>query len=154
MHRINKETIIYFLAIFANSCTPQSTTTKFAEDFLYSTPPKERESRMKLYSLDDQYKIYIYGMQEIHPPLRLTRPIAQRGQEAIPFLLSKITSTNNDQDAHDTIYIIEDMKLSKYYDAGKDKKIIRVLYDRILQMKNPFWKKLSLESFNTIQKSK
>lgn len=142
----------FCLTIAIQGCVFQNADTRFAERFIDITSPQDREKRMELYSLEDQYKIYIYGMQEIHPPmLGLAESIAKRGAVAIPFLLSKLTSTQNDLAVHNTVFIIEIMKLLKYYDAGQDPNIIEVISKRISKMEDPFWKRMTLDSLKTIR---
>jgi len=63
---------------------------KHAEDLakLYSS---DRASKIREYSLEEQYDLYLYFMRAVHPSDRnLKNPIVERGPAAVPFLKGKL----------------------------------------------------------------
>jgi hypothetical protein len=110
---------IFCFLIAIQGCFFQSADTPFARDFFYATPKShshydDMAERMEHYSLEKQYEIYLFGMQVIHPPVfEFADPIAKRGQEAVPFLIAKLTSADNDIEVTDILYIIVEMTFLK-----------------------------------------
>ena len=50
--------------------------------------------KWKDYPLDEQFKIFLYGNQEIHPSLTgLAEPIARRGKSALDYILEQIRNS-------------------------------------------------------------
>ena len=96
--------------------------------------------RLRHYSLEDQYKIFRYGNDRIEPPRsQLARPIAERGVEAIPFIMKQIDSDRSDIALRDTLQILADMARMKTYDVKSDASLMTILESRIL-MATTSWK--------------
>lgn len=80
-----------------------------------------RVEKMEKYPLEQQYKIFLYGNQKMHPPHKgLARPIARRGKPALDYVLEQIRDSENDLDFRDSIIIFKDMQQQGYYDVCKD----------------------------------
>jgi hypothetical protein len=63
----------------------------------FNLPSSERYAVIRSSSLEDQYKIFRYGMDKREPPeLSLAEPIAARGSSAIPFLTEQLKSSTDD----------------------------------------------------------
>jgi hypothetical protein len=111
-------------------------------------------SRFEEYSLRDQIKIYLYGMQVITPSTPvLSRPIAERGQAAIPAILNELSTNPSEQNIKDLMVIFETMERLGSYDVRHDKALIQKLDDYVASMKNGIWRGYTKEKLNQIKKS-
>jgi hypothetical protein len=112
-------------------------------------------TRFESYSLDDQIKIYLYGMQQIQPPMSvLSRPIAERGLVAIPLLLDELKQHPTDQNIRDTMVIFETMQSLGSYDVRHNKSLMKKLDAYISGMKNRMLKVQSNEQLARIKANK
>lgn len=142
-----------FLVFLLQACVLQSGYSYFAKDFFNSTNPKEWVNRMQSLSLEDQYRIYVYGMQVMHPPFfELAKPIAVRGRQAVPFLISKLDTTD-DFEVRDIVFIIWEMERLRIYNAKDDIKLIESINKRIFKIKDPSWKRMTLDDLKLIKGS-
>jgi hypothetical protein len=106
----------------------------------FDQPPETRLERLKQYSLEDQYKIFRYGNDVVHPPTtNLAIPIAERGIAAMPFLKAKLQQENDDTSLRDILRILDEMVWRKAYDVKSDDGLIRYLTARIGAMKHRDW---------------
>ncbi len=145
--------LFFLIAAITQSCIFKSADSKLAEDFFHDISPLDWEKSMERYSLEDQYKIYIYGMQVIHPPLlELSKPFAKQGQKVIPFLISKLESTDDDAEVSDIVNIIQEMARLKTYNAKQDVKLIEAINISILRMKDSYWKRITSNDLKQIQR--
>jgi hypothetical protein len=153
MCKIAKYAVYFFvLLIMLQGCLFMSDDAKEVKQFFESTRPDERKLRMETYTLEDQYKIFLYGRQRVHPPLNeLAEPIARRGREAIPFLLSRLEATKNDLDVLDIVYIFKKMVFLRTYDVKNDPAVITALNNRVSNMSSSAWKQMSLRNLEIIQ---
>ncbi len=86
------------------------------EKFFLSSWP-EVKTHLTQQPIQDQYRLYLYAVQVIHPPLlRYADPIAHRGEAAVPFLLEQLKQTNNESTVSDIVYLFKRMAdLNIYY---------------------------------------
>lgn len=97
--------------------------------------------RLRQYSLDDQYRIFRYGNDRFEPPLTgFAKPIAERGQTAVPFLLEKLNPQADDITVRDVLSLFEAMGSMKSYDVKSDAHVMDTLRSRVSTMKDPGWK--------------
>jgi hypothetical protein len=103
------------------------------EKNFFEQPLGSRVERQRKYSLPDQYRIFRYGNDEIHPPLMdLAEPIAERGAAAVPFLLDRLREAGNDVTAiRDILLIFETMAASGSYDVKSNKLVMDALQNSI-----------------------
>lgn len=101
-------------------------------------------SRFESYSLEDQIKIYFYGMQTISPPMTvLSRPIAERGSVAITPLMAELKLHPTDQNIRDAMMIFETMQRIGSYNVQLDKALMKKLNEYVSGMANGIWKAYS-----------
>jgi hypothetical protein len=93
----------------------------FEKHFFFSEPPATRVERSRKLSLEQQYLVFRYGNDVIHPPLMdLAEPIADRGKEAVPFLLKQLQLDGRDISIRDIVWVFTLMALSRTYDVKSD----------------------------------
>jgi hypothetical protein len=67
--------------------------SKLIRHFFLDMSEDDQEREFKNYSLDEQYNLYIWGNQVVHPPaMYLAKPFAQQGPTIVPFLMKKFSS--------------------------------------------------------------
>lgn len=107
---------------------------------------------MRTYPLEQQYLIYRYGMDVIHPPLMdLADPIAEKGVVAIPFIRGKLQDDPGDLAVRDILLILDRMISLKSYDVASDTALIDNLQKRVDGMKDTGWRLISVKSLNRIK---
>lgn len=108
--------------------------------------------RLRQYSLEDQYKIFRYGNDVIHPPLtELADPIAERGAEAIPFLLRQLEQDDDELTTRDMLLIFRKMTYSKSYDVKSNSALMKLLSSRVEAIKDKRWQAICLEMLNSVK---
>jgi len=116
------------------------------EGRFFDKPAEDRLSRLRQYSLEDQYKIYRYGNDKIEPPFTdLAAPIAERGAAAIPFLLGQLNSTADDLTVRDVLFIFQTMASSKSYDVKADQALMALLTSKVSGMNDTNWRQVCLQ---------
>jgi len=121
------------------------------EKAFFQQPLQTRVERLRQYSLEDQYRIFRYGNDVVHPPLtNLAVPIAERGSGAIPFLKSRLETEHDDFSIRDILRIIEEMKWSKSYDVKGDEALIRILKSMVDGMRDKEWQSICTKMLNAI----
>ena len=106
----------------------------------FAQPPETRLERLVQYSLEDQYRIFRYGNDVVHPPAtNLAIPIAERGIAAMPFLKAKLEQEHDDISLRDILRIFDEMVWRKTYDVKSDDELVRYLTARIGAMKHKDW---------------
>jgi hypothetical protein len=121
------------------------------EKKFFSLPPAERTAIMRSSSLEDQYKIFRYGMDKREPPvLSLAEPIAQRGSTAIPFLTEQLKSTNDDAAVRDILWVLKRMADDYTYDLKQNGILVGILQKRISRMKSAWWQSYCRDNLEEI----
>lgn len=125
---------------------------KFEKDVIFGGPPGTRVERVRKYSLEEQFKIFRYGVEKVEPPLMgLADPIAERGVTAVPFLLNQLNSKPDDAITEDALLIFERMAFSKSYDVKSDAGLTSLLQKRISAIRDKEWRKICEKQFERIK---
>src|SRR5262245_59301707 len=97
--------ILISLALVSLALVTLACRDQYPMEHNFLAGPMDTEiERMRHYFLEDQYKIFRYGNDRIEPPdSQLARPIAERGVEAIPFIMKQIDSDPSDIALRDTL---------------------------------------------------
>lgn len=97
-------------------------------------------SRFESYSIPDQIKIYLYGVQSVTPPATvLSRQIAEHGKEAIPAIMNELNTNPTEENIKDLMVVFETMQRIGTYDVSNDKRLLRTLDNYVDNMKNKIW---------------
>jgi len=140
-----KTGLLCFLALL--SCGNHRMEKQF-----FTGSPKTRNQRLRQYSLDDQYKIFRYGVDSIEPPLLdLADPIVERGPAAVPFLLNQLALARNDIAVRDALQVFGDMAATKSYDVRSDQAVMKALEGKVNAMKDDQWRSICLKMLGRIK---
>jgi hypothetical protein len=111
-------------------------------------------SRFQHYSIPDQIRIYLYGMQSVTPPTPvLSRVIAGHGQAAIPHILSRLSRSPTDQNVRDLVVVFEAMQRQATYNVAQDAPLLKRLYRYANGMTNKIWRGHTISKLDQIKQS-
>lgn len=114
-----------------------------SEEQFFKGAIKTRLERMEGYPLDQQYRIYLYGNQVIHPPATgLAIPLAKKGKPALDFILNELHGSKNDLDFRDSLVVIQTMQWGGYYDVCGDATAMDAIRKNQGKIRNPAWRKV------------
>ncbi len=135
----NPSLLIKYLAalliVLCSACASNQLERNFFE-----TEYDQAGSRFESYSIPDQIKIYLYGVQSVTPPATvLSRPIAEHGKEAIPIIMNELNANPTDENVRDLLVVFETMQRIGTYDVSNDKRLLRTLDTYVDGMKNKIW---------------
>lgn len=104
----------------------------------FEGPPSTSLERFENYSLEEQYQIFVYGMQVAHPPaMRFSRPIAKRGQAAADYVLQQLSAPqSNDFDYRDSMLIFQDMQRRGYFDICAHSSYLEKIRDNAMKIED------------------
>jgi len=146
----NRNILLGLAALCLYSCQ----TYMMESNFFDRNPNSEnRLKALRAYSLEDQYKIFRYGEDKLHPPAALIQPIIDRGATAVPFMLHQMETASDDIAIRDNMLVFEWMAITNSYDVRNDKHAMELLESAWKRMKNPGWKNICLEMLTEIKKS-
>ncbi|MGB2715990.1 MAG: hypothetical protein WBC51_17545 [Vicinamibacterales bacterium] len=130
-HSLAKLTFYLCLA-FALGCQSHVFEKGFYREDLAS-----RVERARKLPLDQQYKLFRYGNDVIHPPLMdMPIPIAERGKEAVPFLLEQLQTDDDDRAAEDILLVFYRMASLGTYPVKSDSTVMDALRTRVASLEN------------------
>jgi hypothetical protein len=121
----------------------------------FDKPPGDRVERLRQYMLADQYKIFRYGNDEIEPPdMELAEPIAERGAEAVPFLMDQLNANVDGIAVRDILLVFETMAYSGRYNVKANSGLMKVLTSKVSGMRDHGWQNFCLKMLQTINDSR
>lgn len=104
---------------------------EFEKKAFSSMPWKTAKLNLSKKTILEQYQIYLYAVQNIHPPLlRYADLIAERGELAIPFLVEQLKSSTDVNTITDIFFIIKRMADLQIYFADSDSDLWNFLVER------------------------
>ena len=116
--------------------------------------PDGRVERSRQLPLDQQYKLFRYGMDVRHPPaLDMALPIAERGAAAVPFLLDQLEADRTDKATDQILIVFFRMQLLKTYDVKADASLMNVLSTRVQRIKDEESRRISSATLQRIRGS-
>jgi hypothetical protein len=122
------------------------------EEKFFEQPLGTRLERLKQYSLEDQYRVFRYGNDVVHPPLTdLADPIAAQGSAAVPVLLDRLKADESDFTVRDTLLIFERMSSSKIYDVKSDSAVLAALTSKVSTVKDQDWRATCVKILDQIR---
>jgi len=112
-----------------------------------------QEPDFNSYDLEQQYEIFIYGNNCIHPPFRyLAELMAQKGEEVVEFLTKKLQET---EDAGVVIAIIDVFVFMEHlgtYQVSADNELIEVIQTAIQNIDSENARKFAQSTFSRLYK--
>lgn len=99
------------MALLLNACIgPKSEGAKFYQIFHERGSWAGTSEELEKYPLEQQYEIFVYGMQKVHPPdSELANAIAKHGKPAMDYVLSMVAASGKDMDYVDSMEVFEAM---------------------------------------------
>lgn len=120
------------------ACAVSSGEASFFEGDIHT-----RLDRLEKYPLEQQYRIYLYGNQVIHPPATgLAIPLAKKGKPALHFILNELKKSQNDLDFRDSLIVVQSMQSGGYYDVCGDSVSMSALRENQAKIRNPGWQRV------------
>jgi hypothetical protein len=102
-----------------------------------------RNQRLATYSLDEQWHIFLYGNQVIHPPATgLAQVLARQGETALRFILGKLESSRNDLDYRDSMVVFQMMQWHGDYAICANGEVMSKIKGNQSKIENPAWRQV------------
>lgn len=132
MSRSLAKAAFYLCLAFALGCQSHVFEKRFFREDLAS-----RVERARKLPLEQQYKLFRYGNDVIHPPLMdMAIPIAERGKAAVPFLLEQLHTDDDDLAAEDILLVFYRMAALGTYPVKSDPTVMDALQARVSNLEN------------------
>lgn len=111
----------------------------FSNEFFWM-PEQQRNAEFEKHDFDIQYRIYIYGSQEIEPPvIGLAWQLAWEGGRIVQPLEAKLESADDDLTIRDIILVFRVMNDLRTYNVAGDKSLMEKLREKATAIKDPSW---------------
>jgi hypothetical protein len=147
---IGRHLLMALTCLIAAGCNDRNLEKSFFEK-----PAVDRVQRLRRYSLDEQYRIFRYGMDAKEPPaMGLAGPIADRGADAVPFLVNKLNVDADDIAVRDILLIFERMQTSRSYNVKADASLMSLLTSKVSEVKDKGWQDTCLKGLKEIREPK
>lgn len=103
-------------------------------------PEDQRDAEFLKQDFDTQYKIYIYGSQEIEPPVMgLAWVLAKQGGKIVQPLQAKLEAADDDFTIRDILLVFVAMSQLETYDVAGNKPLMQELLEKSGEIKDPSW---------------
>lgn len=128
--------LLLCLVLFLPACFASDITSEF-----FAGDISSRVERLEKYPLDQQYKIFSYGNQVIHPPATgLAMPLAKRGKPALDYILNELDHSENDLDFRDSMVVFQMMQWGGHYNVCADTVAINKIRGNENKIHDAGWK--------------
>ncbi len=118
----------------------------------FRKPEGQRNAEFAKYDFNAQYDIYIYGCQQMEPPVMgLGWQLARQGAKIVPQLESKLASAPDDLTIRDIVLVFRAMQDLRTYDVAEDKALMDELLEKTSAMKNPSWRIITEDNLQAIR---
>ena len=146
MRQVRRLCIVCTMAV-VSACHSNALEREF-----FNQPLGDRIERLRQLPLEEQYEIFRYGNDVIHPPLMdLADPIAERGATAVPFLIRQLKIEQDDLATRDILLIFNRMARLKAYDVRADKVLMETLSANVAKMRDDGWRHIAQRSLDEIK---
>ena len=123
--RLSVWSLTLLLCIVNSGCNPPAECREFLD-----LPLDRRRVEFRNYSIERQLNIYPCGRSERPPDRSLAYIIAERGDEAIPFIVDRLRSETDEGNQDNLIFILEIMSYDGHLRGKQDviEQIRRVIF--------------------------
>lgn len=112
-----------FLLTLTTACQETSVGKRFFKEGFVA-----RDERLEAYPLEDQWRIFLYANQVVHPPLKdMALPIAKKGKPALDYILEQLEQPNGDLDFRDSMVVFNRMQWGGYYNVCGDEQAMTAI---------------------------
>lgn len=129
--------LILFFLLLITACAPseQAVKTDNLEKTFFHLSIQDRIGRFHQYSLDDQYRLLIFGNQIAHPPaLDLVSEFAKQGQIIVPFLKEKLLAEKEEAAIRDIVATFVELNRLGLYDVKGDTSLMALIAEKANSM--------------------
>jgi hypothetical protein len=124
---------IAFLAL--TGCQGQEMERKFYQD-----GPRTREARLGGYTIQQQWRIYLYGNQKIHPPSGPALQLAEQGEPMMRYILKQLRTSQNDLDFRDSLEVFMMMEGHGNYNICNDAAAVMEVRQNQYKIEDADWR--------------
>ena len=141
------------ICLILSACNePQTEGEKFYEIFAVRNNWGGMEEELDKYPLEQQYEIFLFGMQKRHPPNTwLAWPIAKRGKEALDYVFERLESSEWDMDYVDSMEIFRALARGGYYPLCEDSIAMQNIESNATKIRHDDWRKFYKKSFTNLK---
>ena len=112
----------------------------------------ERRTAILQYSPEQQVELYLKAMLEEHPPdLALADAVASNGAKIVSPLAQRLVEDDRDLAKLHVFDVFLRMQELGYYAVASDAKIMELLAQQVVNMKDPQWKEMSNDLLDKIR---
>jgi len=123
------------------------------EHDFFSLSSNEMKQKFSEYPLEDQYRLFRYGNDELEPPYtELADQIAKQGDKAVPFLSSKLKNETEELGIRDIVLIFEMMAYYTSYNVNEDQLLMGLMSSKVATMTT--WKSVAVNMLDRIKSHK
>jgi hypothetical protein len=109
--------------------------SKMIRDFFH-LPMDAQRADFKSHTLEEQYELYVWGMEAIHPPeLDLATLFAENGPTLVPFLKTKLKATRSDRNIALIAMAFNELARLELYDFSSNPESLDLLEQRARAIK-------------------
>lgn len=124
--------------------------SKMINDF-FRLSTSEQLNEFKNHNLEEQYDLFLFGNQTIHPPaIYLARSFAEQGSIIVPFLKTKLESTHDEATIRDITAIFSELSSLRLYNFQSDFGLMDLLEQKANSMQG-IWKETTLKMISEIR---
>ena len=133
---------------FLVSCNEKSIEAEF---FYNERNRINREVELEKYPLEQQYRIFKYGNQVIHPPQKsLARVVAKRGKPALDYVLEQVRNHQDDLDIRDSMVIFTALERGGYYSVCEDAQVMEEIKANENKIQHAGWREVYHQMLETL----
>ena len=111
----------------------------FSSKFFWQ-PDKQRDAEFLKQDFETQYRLYLYGSQEIEPPeIGLAYTMATQGGKIVQPLRAKLEATDDDSTILDILEVFKAMSVLETYDVAGNEPLRQELLEKSGDIKDPSW---------------
>ena len=131
-------------------CESNDIGTDFIRKYFAMTS-SEQIIQLGDFSVEEQYAIFLYGNQVVHPPaIHLARPFAEQGAELVPFLKLQLEGAADEETIRDIVSVLVEMNYLELYDFSNDPELMMLLEEKSNGMRG-VWKETTIKMILDIQ---
>jgi len=121
------------------------------EDEFFRGDIATRSQRLADYPMEQQWRIFLYGNQERHPPATgLAAVLARGGEPMLRFILKELESTKRDLDYRDSMVVFQSMQWHGDFAICADRETIARIRGNQEKIVHSEWRRIYAEMFREL----
>lgn len=124
------------LLVAVTSCQANSIGKNFFKDGYVA-----RVERLEAYPLEEQWPIFLYANQVVHPPLKdMALPIAKQGKSALNYIIEQLENPEHELDYRDALVVFDRMQRDGYYNVCSDRAAMEAIRRNKTKISHAGWR--------------